>query len=364
MGRTLVTGGTGFIGAHLVRALTLRGDDVRVTLREGSDPRPIADLDVEHVACDVLDRRAVRRAMKGVDHVFHSAGITSMRPEDGERMFEVNVGGTTVVLEEALRAGVERAVFTSSAAALGPAPRGHTADESQLFTGAHLAIPYVTSAHESEGEAMRLAAAGLPLVCVNPTMALGPGDLHVTSTRLVRSFLLGRVPAYADGAVNVVDVRDVATGLLKADALGRTGERYLLGGRNFTFDRLFADLGRLTGITPPVKVPRGLAAVTAGVLGFGPGRTVLSPQEVAAGSEFWTYRATKAERDLGWSARPHEETLEATVDWYMEHEGDRIARSRRSQQLQYRAAGAAIAAGESVLGSGRRLLRGLTGGRR
>ncbi|MEJ7714758.1 MAG: hypothetical protein WKF40_03215 [Thermoleophilaceae bacterium] len=136
------------------------------------------------------------------------------------------------------------------------------------------------------------------------------------------------------------------------------GERYILGGRNFTFDRLFADLGRLTGIAPPVKVPRGLAAATAGLLGFGPGRTVLSPQEVAAATQFWTYRSAKAERELGWSARPHEDTLEATVAWYMDREGDRITRSRRSQQLQYRAAGALIAAGEATLGAGRRMLNG------
>ncbi len=359
MGRTLLTGATGFIGSHLARALRGRGDEVRVTVRAGSDARLIEDLDLELVECDVLDRAAVRAALKGVDRVFHAAGMTSMRPDDGERMFEVNVGGAKVVLEECLRAGVERVVFTSSAAALGPARHGSTADEAQLFTGAGLDIPYVISAHEAEGQAMRAAAAGLPLVCVNPTVAFGPGDLNVTSTRLVRSFMLGRVPAYADGAINVVDARDVATGALLADVHGRVGERYILGGRNFTFDRLFADLGRLTGIEPPVKVPRGLAAATAGLLGFGPGRGVLSPQEVTAASRFWTYRSGKAERELGWSARPHEETLEATVSWYMDQEGDRITRARRSQGLPYRAAGALIAAGESTVGAGRRMLNGI-----
>ena len=112
----------------------------------------------------------------------------------------------------------------------GPAERGSTADESQLFTAGHLGIPYVNSVHEAEAEALRLAAKGLPLVCVNPTGVFGPGDTHVTSTRLVRSFLLGRVPAYADGAMNIVDVRDVAIGHLEADADGAVGERYILGG--------------------------------------------------------------------------------------------------------------------------------------
>ena len=354
MGKTLLTGATGFIGSHLARALLERGDDLRVAVR--GDRKREMDLDAEQVKCDVLDRRAVRRAMKGVDRVFHAAGVTSVRPEDAERMFEVNVKGTRTVLEEALRAGVERAVYTSSAAALGPAPPGGAADETQLFTAGHLGIPYVNSVHEAEVEAVRLAAMGLPLVCVNPAVAFGPGDVHVTSTRLVRSFLLGRVPAYADGGVNVVDVRDVAAGHLLADEHGKVGERYILGGRNFTFDRLFADLGRLSGVAPPLKVPRGIAAAAASVLRIGPGRT-LSPQEVRAASQFWTYRSSKATRELGWKARSHEETLEATVGWYMEHEHDQIVRARRSQQIQYRMAGAAISVGEGLAGTAARALR-------
>jgi dihydroflavonol-4-reductase len=272
-----------------------------------------------------------------------------VRPADTERLFAVNVTGTKIVLEESLRAEVERVVHTSSAAAIGPAAKGHAADETQLFTAGHLGIPYVNSVHEGEVEAMRLAARGLPLVCVNPTIAFGAGDHHVTSTRLVRSFLLGRVPIYTDGAVNVVDINDVAAGHLLADERGAVGERYILGGRNFTFDRLFADLGRISGIDPPVKVPRSLAAAAAGLLPIGPGQTTLSPQEVMAASRFWTYRSTKAKRELGWKARPHEETLEATVGWYMDREHDRIVRSRRSQQLQYRVAGAVISLGERVL---------------
>lgn len=359
MAKTLLTGATGFIGSHLARALVQRGDELRITVRDDSDTRQLAGLELETVNCDVLDRREVRRALKGVDRVFHAAGVTSVRPADAERLFRVNVGGTTVVMEECLRAGVGRVVLTSSAAALGPAQRGKTADEAQLFTAAHLGIPYVSSVHEAEGVALRLAAQGLPLVCVNPAVAFGPGDVHVTSTRLVRSFLLGKVPAYTDGALNVVDVRDVANGHLQADALGQVGERYILGGRNYTFDRLFADLGRLSGITPPVKVPRGLVAVATGVLGLGPGRNVLTPSEVTAASQFWTYSSAKAKRELGFATRNHEETLEATVAWYEDQEGDRIARSRHSQQLQYRAAGGMISVGEGAAWSARRILTGL-----
>ena len=364
MAKTLLTGATGFLGSHIARGLADRGDELRLTVREGSDTRAIDDLDAERVRCDVLDRRAVRRALKGADRVFHAAGMTSVRPGDAERLFQVNVIGTRTVLEECLRAGVERVVYTSSAAALGPAARGEAADETQLFTAGHLGIPYVNSVHEAELEAMRQAAKGLPLVCVNPAVTFGPGDLHVTSTRLVRSFLLGRVPAYADGGVNVVDVRDVADGHLLADEHGDVGERYILGGRNFTFDRLFADLGRISGVDPPVKVPTGLAAAALGALRIGPGRTTLSPSELVAASQFWTYRSTKAKRALEWKPRSHEETLEATVSWHMEREHERIRRGRRSQQLQYRLAGAALQAGEGLVATPGRVLRGLSALRR
>jgi dihydroflavonol-4-reductase len=164
----------------------------------------------------------------------------------------------------------------------------------------------------------------------------------------VRSFLLGRVPVYADGAICVVDVDDVAAGILLADAKGGIGERYILGGRNFTFDRLFADLSRMSGVEPPVKLPKALARAAATVLGAGPTNSPINPAEVVAASQWWTYRSTKAKRELGWRARPHEETLEATVQWHMEREHDRIERTRRSQQVQYRVAGAALGAFEEA----------------
>lgn len=364
MSKTLLTGATGFIGSHLARALITRGDDLRVTLRAGSDAGPIESLGAERVRCDVLDRRAVRRALRGVDRVFHTAGVTSVRPEDAERLFEVNVVGTRTVLEECLRAGVERVTYTSSAAALGPARRGGAADERQVFSAGHLGIPYVDSVHAGEVEALALVEEGLPLVCVNPTVAFGPGDVHVTSTRLVRSFLLGHVPAYADGGLNVVDVRDVAAGHLLADAHGEVGQRYLLGGRNFTFDRLFADLSRMSGTPPPLKVPRGLAIATAGALSIGPGPSTLGATEALAASQFWTYRSTKAKRELGWRARPHEETLQDTLAWYLEREGERIGAAPRSRPLPYRVVGVALRAGDAAARVATRALRGVgLGGR-
>jgi dihydroflavonol-4-reductase len=354
MAPTLVTGATGFIGSHVARRLAERGDELRLALEPGVSEEPLAGVEGKRVECDVLDRRAVRRVVKGAERVFHCAGLTSVRPTDSERLFDVNVGGTKTVLEECLRSEVGRVVLNSSSAALGPAGRGKTADETQLFTAGRLGIPYVNSVHEAEVEAMRLAAQGLPLVCVNPCVVFGAGDYNLSSTRIVRSFLLGRVPMYVDGAFSMVDVRDVAEGVVAADELGAVGERYILGGRNFTFDRLFADLARLSGIDPPVKLSAGAALAAASALGE---RAPLRTEEVRAASNWWTYRSTKARRELNWRARPHEETLEATVEWHLDREHDRIARTRRSQQIQYRLAGAAIRVGEGAAGVASQLLR-------
>lgn len=355
MARVLVTGATGFIGSHVAHLLVERGHEVTLGMQDGSPDTAVADLDCRRLKLELGDRRTVRRVVQGAEQVFHCAGVTSARPEDAERVFEVNVAGTKLVMEECLRAEVERVVYTSSAAALGPAEHGKTADEGQLFTAGALGIPYVDSVHEGELEAMRVAARGLALVCVNPGVCFGPGDHLLSSTRLVRSFLLGRVPVHVDGAASIVDVRDVAAAHLLAAERGQIGERYILSARNFTYDRLFADLGRLSGVEPPVRLP-GVAARVATEIIAASGRSwPLTQADVRAAGQWWTYRSTKARRELGWKSRPHEETLEATVAWHLEREHDRIARTRRSQGMTRRLTGAAVGASEAAVGLLRRL---------
>lgn len=356
MAKTLVTGGNGFLGSWVTRLLAERGDDVRLTRRRRSRFESIEGLDLETVDCDVLDRAAVRRAMKGVDRLFHLAGLVSMRPSDDERLFEVNVGGTRIVLEEALRAGVERVVYTSSVGAIGPAAPGDTADERQLFTAGHLGISYINSKHEAEMEAFRLAAKGLPVVAVNPAFVFGRGDVYAHATSLVRRFMLGRIPAYTPGALNVVDVADVARGHLLADERGVVGERYILGNRNYTLDRLFADLARISGLEPPPLrlSPRMALRMAQAAELAARGRAPFSVQEVRLSSQWWTYRNNKAKRELGWRPSPHEDTLEATVHWYQEREAERFARVRRAQPVGYKVAGAALAAfGGTMRAAGR-----------
>ena len=338
MPTTLVTGATGFVGSHVARALRARGDEVRATVRANSNLAPLAGLDVETVVAELSDRRAVRRALRGVSRVFHVAGSTNLRAP-AEALFEANVVTTRVVMEECLRAEVERVVHTSSTAAVGPAPEGGTADERRLWRGS-VGIPYVDAKREAEVEALRIAARGLPVVVVCPAYVFGAGDYGRSSTEIVRRFMLRRIPAYVEGAINVVDVEDVAAGMLLADERGQPGERYILGNRNYTWDRLFADLARLSGIEPPaVRLPVPAALALAEALVHAPGPTPITPVEVRSAAHWWTYRSTKARRELGWTTRPHEETVERTVEWYREREAGRLARVGTRQGLGWRLAG-------------------------
>jgi len=339
MATTLVTGGSGLIGARVARELVLRGDRVRVTRRRGSDTAALAGVEHEEVVADVLDRRALRRALRGVERVFHTAGATSLRA-DPQLLFEVNVRGTRTVLEECLRAGVQRVVLTSSVAAIGPADRGAAADETHLFPAEARDIPYVNAMHEAELEALRVAAAGLEVVVVCPAHVLGHGEAPGAAGDIVRQFMLRRIPAYLDGGINVVDAHDVARGHLLADERGQAGERYILGARNYSWERLYADLGRVSGIEPPaLKLSFPVAMAMARAAESLPGRPPLTVTEVRVGARWWTYRSTKARRELGWSTTPHEDTIESAVAWYREREGPMLARSGTRQPASLRLAG-------------------------
>jgi dihydroflavonol-4-reductase len=342
MPRTLVTGGTGFIGSHVVRLLVQRGDEVIAAVRPGSRLGALEGVDVNSVRADVLDRRAIRRVMQGVERVFHIAGTTDLNVSRA-RVFSINVEGMTIVFEEALRAGVQRAVYTSSVAAIGPARPGKTADETTVWEAGRYAIPYLDAKHEAETAALRLVARGLPLVIVNPAHVLGAGDTGRSSTTLVRRFMRRQIPAYVDGTLNIVGVQDVARGHLLADERGAVGERYILSNRNFTMDRLFADLGRLSGIEPPaVKLPLPVALAIADASRRLPGPRLPTPVEVRASSLRWAFTNRRAKRELGWRTSPHEDCLEETIAWYRERDRDRVAPPGSRQPLALRAVGGAL----------------------
>jgi dihydroflavonol-4-reductase len=342
MTRTLVTGATGFIGSHVARLLVQRGDDVRVIVRGGSPVEVLAGLDVERVRADIRDRRSIRRAMEGVDRVFHAAGTTDLSLPRAEA-FAVNVEGTRIVLEEALRADVQRAVYTSSAAAVGPAAPGRVADETHVWDAGRYRISFVDSKHAAEVEATRLIARGLRLVVVNPAHVLGAGDPGRSTTTLVLRFMRRQIPAYVDGTLNIVGIDDVARGHLLADERGVVGERYILGNRNFTFDRLFADLARLSGVAPPaVKLPLPVALYLAGAARRVGGLGLPTPAEVRAASLNWAFYNRKAKRELGWTTSPHEDCLEQTISWYRERDARQLAPVGARQPAMLRATGAVV----------------------
>ncbi len=342
MAVTLITGATGFIGSHVCRLLVERGDEVVATVRPSSSVDELVHLGVRTRFADIRDRRSIRRAMQGVERVFHLAGSTDLAAPRAPT-FAVNVEGARIVLEEALRASIERVVLTSSVAAIGPAPGDTVADERNLWDGGRHRIPYLDAKHEAELVAMRLVARGLPVVIVNPGHVLGPGDPARSSTAFVRRFLRRQIPAYVDGTLNVVGVEDVARGHLLADERGVPGERYILGNRNFTIDRLFADLGRLSGVQPPsVRLPvaAARALVRTGDQLALPG--LPSPVEVQAASLRWAFTSRRAKRELGWSTSPHEDCLEATIAWYRERDGDTLAPPGARQPLALRVAGGSL----------------------
>jgi dihydroflavonol-4-reductase len=342
MARTLVTGATGFIGSHVTRLLVDRGDDVLVTVRPQSRMDLLGSMPVTQIRADILDRRSIRRAMRGVDRVFHMAGAADLRAPRA-RVFSVVLEGTRTVLEEALRAGVERVVYTSSVAAVGPAPAGTTADEARPWEGGRHGIPYLDAKREAETVAMRLVARGLPLVIVNPAFVMGAGDPGRSSTVIVRRFLRREIPAFVDGTLNIVGVSDVARGHLLADTRGEIGERYILGNRNYTTQRLFADLARLSGVAAPeikLPLPLALAAAAAGQwLGMA---GMPTPTEVRAASLHWSFSSAKARRELGWRTSPHEDALEETIAWYRALEAGRLSPPGSRQPLPLRLAAGAL----------------------
>jgi dihydroflavonol-4-reductase len=349
MGVTLVTGATGFIGSHVARALAERGDELRILARRSSSLDLLKGVELDRVTGDVTDRRAVRRAVAGVERIFHVAGRTSLRERDRAAVWEANLRGARIVFEEALAVGVERVIHTSTVGAIGVARPGGAIDETATFDIGHLGIAYVNSKHEAELEALRAASRGLPVVIVNPSFAFGPDAPRGTSMDLVRRFLLRRIPAYVDGALNIVDVRDVAAGHLLADAKGQPGERYILAGRNFTLDRLFADLARISGLEPPsLKLPGRvmLSALEAGSRVRIP--LPSSRDEVRSAMHWWTYRNGRAKRELGFSPRPHEETLTDAVRWQAAQLGDRVGAGGGPEQTVIDALGRAIKLGGRV----------------
>ncbi len=330
--RLLITGATGFLGRHLTEQLVAGqlaaaagravGERVRV-LDVVSPPRWLADLGVEVITGSVLDRELVERAMQGVRGVYHLAGRVSRNPDDARSMYELHVDGTRVVCEAARRQGVERIVLASSSGTVAVTESGQSLpDESWPIPMEIISRwPYYRSKVYQERTAATACGEGGPeLVTINPSLLLGPGDDRLSSTRDVLKFLARDVPAIPTGGINFVDVRDAAGAFIAAMARGRPGERYLLGGPNWTFDEFFGRLSRVSKVDGPrLKAPKMLALLGARLIdGIYRQLDQLPPVELSSvemATYYWYLDDAKARRELGFDSRDPLETLNDTVTY-------------------------------------------------
>lgn len=313
-----VTGATGFIGGHLARLYSDRGEVVRATYRSDKRLDRLASLDVEPVRADVLDRAAMRRAMRGCDLVFHTAGMVGATPVD--RVWRVNALAPRLAVEAAAAEGVSRVVLTGSVAGIGPVAPGEIGDEEQVYRGGPLNLTYADTKHEGEAEGLAAGARlGVDVVSVNPSYVLGPpvdpAFRGETSTRTIANYLRGRLPAVVDGEVDIVDVRDVAAGHAAAAEHGRAGERYVLGGHGIRWVELLERVASLSEVHHPLLViPPELAGAArlAEQLGL-PG--LISAEALVLMGQNWRYSSAKARRELRFRARSLDSTLRDTIAW-------------------------------------------------
>jgi dihydroflavonol-4-reductase len=318
----LVTGGTGFLGRFVVEELLAAGHRVRVLAR-GKAPaleERGAEIVVGDVARDLDGTVPLARAFDGVSALFHLAGFVSRDPDDGQRMMRVHIDGTRRALEAAKAAGVRRVVLASTSGTIAVSKEPVVLDEHAPYpTGIVGGWPYYLSKIYQEKLALDLAATlALELVIVNPSLLLGPGDERASSTGDVRRFLKREIPVVPDGGVSFVDARDAAKSTVAALDLGRAGERYLLGGPNWTVAEYFGRLERASKVRgPKLKLPNSLQRRAASLIEHAYKALDKEPPveriSVEMAQVYWWCDSTKAERELGFAARDPGETLDDTI---------------------------------------------------
>ena len=318
----LVTGGNGFVGAHVVRALLARGDRVRVLVRKGADRAALDGCDVEFALGDLRDRESIERAVAGCEEVYHVAADYRLWVPDPDAMYAANVDGTRNVIEAARRAGARRIVHTSTVGALGIPARGIGTEDTPVSID-DMVGPYKRSKFMAERVAVDAARDGAPVVIVNPSTPVGPLDLKPTPTgRIIVDFLNRRMPAFVDTGLNLADVEDVARGHLLAAEHGRVGEKYILGGENLTLKEMLDRLARLSGLPAPrVRLPYAVA------FGFALGAEAVSrvlthraPRasltEVRMSRKHMFFDSSKARRELGYLPGPVDNALARAIEFF------------------------------------------------
>lgn len=321
----LVTGASGFVGAAVARALLAEGRDVRVLVRETSDRRNIAGLDVEVVTGDLREPQSLRSAVSGCEAVFHVAADYRLWARDPKSLYHSNVDGSVNLMRAAAEAGVGRIVYTSSVATLGLIRDGTPADEKTPVTLEDMIGDYKRSKYLAEQSVMELVnKQQLPVVVVNPSTPIGPRDVKPTPTgRLILDAAAGKMPAFVDTGLNVVHVDDVARGHLLAYGRGAIGERYVLGGENMSLEAILGIVAEAAGRrAPKLRLPHGLVmpvayAAEAWARIFG-GEPLATVDGVRMSRKRMFFTSAKAQRDLGYSHRPAEAAIRDAVAWFRE----------------------------------------------
>ncbi|ATB31616.1 NAD-dependent epimerase/dehydratase family protein [Melittangium boletus] len=317
--KLLVTGGTGFLGTHLVPRLVAAGHEVRIIGR--SRPKGPGFETVEYVPGDLKDRDAVRRALEGVHALYHLAGLVSFQDKDARRMYELHVDATRELLHDVREAGLQRVILasTSGAIAVSKEERVGTEEDDYPIEVVGRWPYYLSKIYEEKLTLEYCRQHKIPLVVLNPSLLMGPGDDRLSSTWTVMKFLQGEIPAMPGGGISVVDVRDLADAFVNALTRGELYGRHLMG-VNLSMWDFFQRLERLTGVSAPrLKLPPKVNVFGAKVLeqvakwrGVKP---TLDPQEVDIGEHWFWLDSGKAEHELGFRARDIHETLQDTVNY-------------------------------------------------
>ncbi len=314
---TLVTGATGFVGWHVARLLIEQGKRVRALVRKNAVP----ELDVEVIEGDLRDPASLERAVQGCPDIFHVAADYRLWAPDPDEMYRSNVDGTVNLLKAAQSAGCERFVYTSTIGCIGL--EGDNAGTEKAITSLEqMSGVYKRSKYMAELKAIEFAQSGFPITIVNPTAPVGDHDFKPTPTgKIVVDFLKGRMPAYVDTGMNLVDVRDVARGHLLALEKGKPGERYILGAENLTLQGIFQLLEKVSGrVAPSTKILYAFA-LAAGVFSTGwakiSGQAPRVPLDAVrmSAKKMWASHQ-KAKEELGYTPGSAEVALSRAVDWF------------------------------------------------
>lgn len=322
----LVTGASGFVGSAVARRLVQAGHEVRALVRPTSTRINLAHIPAEIVEGDLRDADSLARAMTGVRFLFHVAADYRLWARDPRDIVRTNVEGTATIMNAALRAGVERIVYTSSVATLKARPDGGPSDETFALDAQSAIGAYKYSKVVAE-RAVETMVAGqrLPAIIVNPSTPIGPGDARPTPTgRIIIEAVAGRMPGYVDTGLNLVHVDDVAAGHLAALEKGRIGQRYILGGQDVLLGDMLREIARLVGRSPPrLRLPRlaifPIAYGAEAIAHFTGREPFVTTTGLRLAKDRMFFTSSKAERELGYRARPYGEALAEAITWFRQN---------------------------------------------